>query len=129
MSGGPFQNSPEHGDAGENLQQAVIHVDSKAGDFHPTALFWYLAHFSRFVRPGTVRVSVVVEGDIPDPQAPEGTTGIEAVAFLGKSGQVSLQLLNNGDEEQTISVVFSGFRARFLLPGLSITSAQWHTSP
>merc|ERR1712023_267491 len=55
MQGGPFQFSPQHGDAGANLQQAVVHIDASKGTFYTTGLFWYLAHFAKFVRPGMKR--------------------------------------------------------------------------
>ena len=100
MQGGPFQYSPEHADDSENLQQAVIHIDPDSGTYYPTALFWYLAHFAKFVRPGAVRVGTTLSGSAqPDPEAPEGTTGIEVIAFTNDTATV-LQLLNHNEVRQ-----------------------------
>lgn len=112
MSGGPFQHSPKHNDGDANLQQAVIHVDPAAGEYHTTGLFWYLAHFSRFVRPGAVRLGTELRGPAePDMALPEGTDGVEAMAFVTKDGSsVIVQLLNHNQKEEQVQIRLSGSR-------------------
>jgi len=131
MEGGPFQYSPEHADDAENLQQAVVHVDPKAGTYRLVGLFWYLAHFARFVRPGAVRIGTTVEayGHHAQPVAnlPEGTTGVEIMAFVDASGSaICLQLLNHNNAGESVEVKYGGQRAIFDLPAVSITSASWN---
>eukprot|EP00658_Telonema_sp_P-2_P074638 TRINITY_DN63912_c0_g1_i1.p1 TRINITY_DN63912_c0_g1~~TRINITY_DN63912_c0_g1_i1.p1 ORF type:complete len:194 (-),score=42.51 TRINITY_DN63912_c0_g1_i1:63-644(-) len=126
MSGGPFQYSPKHADDGANLQQAVVHVDPQAGEFHPTGLFWYLAHFSRFVNPGMKRIEVVTNPVAPI-DVPEGTEGVEAVGFVqDPDGLVVVQLMNHDMREQAVRLECSGVAAEVVLPAASITSASFY---
>ena len=40
-------------------KQAVIHVDTVNGIYHLTGLYYYLAHFAKYVRPGYRRVRTI----------------------------------------------------------------------
>eukprot|EP01065_Artemidia_motanka_P049332 TRINITY_DN8147_c0_g2_i2.p1 TRINITY_DN8147_c0_g2~~TRINITY_DN8147_c0_g2_i2.p1 ORF type:complete len:412 (+),score=89.22 TRINITY_DN8147_c0_g2_i2:426-1661(+) len=123
MDGGPFLYSPRHNDDGANLQQAVIHIDPSAGTYHTTGLFWYLAHFSRFVRDGSTRIDVNVTG------APasdlEGMGGVEAVAFELPGGGFVALLLNHDASSHRAALRCGGRQANVDLPPVSITTAQW----
>ena len=55
-NGGPWLVSPVHGDPEKNAQHPVVIVDRNKKEVTYTALYYYLAHFSKFVRPGAVRV-------------------------------------------------------------------------
>lgn len=137
MEGGPYQNSPKHNDKGTNLQQAVIHVDAAAQTYHPTGLFWYLAHFSKYVRNGMLRAKSVVKVLAGSDEisarnyeslskAPEGTAGVEAASFLDKAnGRVVVQLLNHFDWNETVQLTFGKHTANMILPGVSITTASF----
>jgi O-glycosyl hydrolase len=70
QDGGPFLLSPGHADAPGNWQHPVVVVDG--AEFRPTGLFYFLGHFSKFVRPGARRLPV------DDATLPEG---ISTVAF------------------------------------------------
>ena len=90
-------------------------VDTDGGDFHPTGLFWFLAHFSRWVRPGAVRVGATAKA-LP--------AGVEAVAFEGGRGHV-VQLVNSGGDDEKVAVCDgAGHVATLTLPALSITTAR-----
>ena len=124
MQGGPFQFSPQHADDSENLQQAMVHVDPKAGTYRMTGLFWYLAHFAKFVRPGAVRIGTTQVGNKSSPAMPEGTDGIETIAFTN-GGTVVLQLLNHNAANESVEVTYAGQHATLDLPAVSITTASW----
>lgn len=125
MSGGPYLTSPEHGDDGVNLQQAVVHIDPEKGDYQLTGLFWYLAHFSKFVRPGMVRVDTSVRGiQMPSGYVAEGTIGVEAVSFID-GNHVVVQLMNHDLEDRFVTVHFEEHSAKVALPAASITTASW----
>ena len=129
MSGGPFQFSPRHNDVGTNLQQAVIHVNHTAGEFYTTGLFWYLAHFSKFVSSGMRQIEIEVAGDVAA-CAPEGTPGVEAVGFRPEeTGMVIVQLLNHElYKDQTITLMCNSDFVQMNLPRASITSATFNLS-
>jgi glucosylceramidase len=120
--GGPFAYSPQHGDSGDNFQQPIVVVD--APSFHPTALFYFLAHFSRFVRPGVARLGTR-EAALPE--------GVSAVAFEAPAEEqhtpspngAVLQLVNRATSERQVTVCSGERIAEVMLPATSITTAMW----
>jgi len=54
--GGPWLVSKIHGDPEDNAQHPVVIIDRHTHEVTYTGLYYYLAHFSKFVRPGAVRV-------------------------------------------------------------------------
>jgi len=125
MTGGPFLYSPSHADYGKNLQQAVVHVDPEKAEYRLTGLFWYLAHFSKFVRPGMVRIGTEVHTlQMPPGYIAEGTTGIEAVSFAN-STHVVAQLMNHDLKSAAVTLHSQGKAAVLQLPAASITTASW----
>lgn len=119
-NGGPFNLSPSHNDAPNNYQHPLVIVDGVAGSFQRTGLFDFLAHFSRFVRPGSRRLGTKEHG-LP--------SGVSAVAFscAAKAGcNAILQTVNRGTEAQTVSVCSGdGKVVELHLPPLSIATAKW----
>eukprot|EP00966_Prymnesium_polylepis_P311174 7189165-Prymnesium_polylepis.1 len=117
--GGPFNLSPSHGDGPGNFQHPVIVVDAARGEFHPTGLFYFLGHFSKFVGPGAVRIGVR-ESSLPD--------HVSAVAFEAQrvhGGGTFLQLVNRGSASQRVTVCASEGVVEVPLPAKSITTARW----
>ena len=129
MNGGPFEYSPEHADNGKNFQQAMFHVNAQMQTYYPTALFWYVAHFSKFVRPDSIRIDVSLEGNTrwqSDPDKPEGTTGIELLAFESDDEKtLILQILNHWNESSRILIHYLDLETSLNLPAISITTALW----
>jgi len=58
-----------------------------------------MAQFSRFIRPGFVRVAA---------STPAGATGVEATAYENGPGSVVVVVLNSGEAEQTVSLDIFG---------------------
>ena len=117
-AGGPFNLSPLHNDGPANYQHPVVVIDAREGEFHPTGLFYFLAHFSRFVRPGAGRLGAR-EASVPD--------RVSAVAFAepNASSSTVVQLVNRGAVAQRITLCSDGRLADVLLPASSITTARW----
>ena len=119
--GGPFALSPSHADADKNFQHPVVVVDTVAGTYDPTGLFFFLAHFSRFVRPGAVRI-----GNVGTPYRT-----LSAVAFRSNGSKkwqatqrahaMVLQIVNKGDESHSIRIC-SGYVAEVVVTPKSITT-------
>lgn len=112
--GGPWQASPLHGNPDPNVQQPVVVVNRQTKKVDYMAVYYYLAHFSKFVRPGAVRVALSGSAD-----------KIRALAFRSPDGGLVLQLLNRRDTPATVNV---GWRKQVLsanLPALSIATYQW----
>jgi glucosylceramidase len=117
-NGGPWLVSPIHGDFDGNAQNAVVQIDRTTHEVTYTGLYWFLAHFSRFVRPGAHRVSALLE------QVEEGAD-VRALAFRNEDGTVVLELLNGSAEDRKMQVR-AGPRALDLsLPAVSISTLTW----
>lgn len=85
--GGPWLISKEHGDPDQNHQHPVVIVNRNTGKITYTGLYYYLAHFSKFVRPGAYRISCT------------GDTGkLNFVAFKNPDSTIVLNVINNGLE-------------------------------
>jgi glucosylceramidase len=113
-NGGPWLVSPIHGNPDPNVQQPVVVVNSKTGEVDYMGLYYYLAHFSKFVRPGAVRVDT--KG---------GLDKVRALAFRTPEGGMVLQLLNSRNAPAPVTVAWHGEVLRAELPALSISSWQW----
>lgn len=112
--GGPWLVSEIHGNPDPNEQQPVVIVDRSKKEVIYTGLYYYLAHFSKFVRPGAVRVAVAGAAD-----------GVRCLAFQSKDGGMVAQFLNSRKEAAQAQLESQG---RFLpveLPALSITTYLW----
>jgi glucosylceramidase len=113
--GGPWLISPVHENPDPNEQHPVVIVDSKTQKITYTGLYYYLAHFSRFVRPGDYRVE---------------TTGkvekVRSMAFRGPDGKLVLQLVNSRTEPVQTQVKWRDRTLPVSLPGTSISTLIWH---
>ena len=112
--GGPWLVSEVHEDPDPNVQQAIVHVDRATRQVTYTGLYYYLAHFSRFVRPGAVRVEV--RGAL---------AGARCVAFRTPEGGVVVQLVNSRKGTAHVRLAWQGRTLQAALPARSITTLRW----
>lgn len=70
-----------------NFCSAPIIADTRTGELHYQSSFFYIGHFSRFIRPGARRILCVTSHD-----------ALEAAAFLNPDGQIVVIALNRSDE-------------------------------
>jgi glucosylceramidase len=124
--GGPWLASAVHRDPNPNRQQPVIMVDRKTGKVTYTGIYYYLEHFSKFVRPGAIRV--LFDGKFP---------GLRGVAFLSPEPASGwhwvVELLNNRQTRAQIQVDFEvdwiRRSFRLTLAAASITTCVWKPLP
>jgi glucosylceramidase len=116
--GGPWLVSPIHGDADGNAQNAVVQIDRTTHEVTFTGLYWFLAHFSKFVRPGAHRVGASVAG------LPDGVE-VRALAFRNDDGTLALELLNASATDSAVRVRSGGWAADLTLPAVSISTLTW----
>ena len=114
QDGGPCLVSEVHGNPPNNVQHPVVVIDRKTGKVTYTGLYWYLAHFSRFVRPGSVRVATA--GSIP---------GVRCIAFRREDGTVVVQLLNRSDQARRVVIAGKTGGVEVSLPAISISTCMW----
>jgi glucosylceramidase len=113
-NGGPWLVSPIHGNPDPNIQQPVVVVNRQTKKVDYLAVYYYLAHFSKFVRPGSVRVALSGKQE-----------NVRALAFRSPEGGLVLQLMNRRDAPASVTVAWRDKVLQANLPGLSIGTYQW----
>jgi glucosylceramidase len=113
-TGGPWAISPIHGNPDPNAQHPVVIVNKKTHEITYTGTYYYLAHFSKFVRPGAVRLETT--GKAKD---------VRVMAFQTAEGGYVAELLNSRTENADVNVEFKGRVLHVTLPARSITTARW----
>jgi len=113
-TGGPWAVSPIHGNPDPNVQHPVVIISKKTHEITYTGTYWYLAHFSKFVRPGAVRVET--KGKEND---------VRVMTFQTAEGGYIAQILNSRNESTSVNLESKGKTLRVSLPALSITTVTW----
>jgi glucosylceramidase len=111
--GGPWLVSKVHHDPYPNEQHPVIIVE-RSKEVTYTGLYYYLAHFSKFVRPGAVRLGVKSAID-----------GVRCVAFEDKKLGMVAEVLNSHKSPVRLELEWHGRSLRAELPALSIATFLW----
>jgi glucosylceramidase len=112
--GGPWAVSEIHGNPDPNIQHSVVIINRETKQVTYTGLYYYLAHFSKFVRPGDVRIDTkgVVEK-------------VRCMAFRTSAGKLIVQLLNSGSKPVLSRLEWRDRALQVDLPGISITTLTW----
>jgi len=113
-TGGPWAVSPVHGNPDPNIQHPVVIVNKDTHEWTYTGLYYYLAHFSKFVRPGAVRVETA-----------GNRKGLRVMAFRKPEGGTVAQILNSLTEDSEVNLLSKGKVLHLVLPARSITTASW----
>jgi glucosylceramidase len=113
--GGPYLLSEVHRDGPNNYQHPVVIINRKTKQVTYTALYYYLAHFSKFVRPGAYRIGT------------EGTVaGLRCIAFKLPEGGMVAEVLNSQTRPVKTGLRWRGKVLEITLPALSITTCLWN---
>jgi glucosylceramidase len=112
--GGPWAISPVHGNPDPNVQHPVVIINRQTKQVTYTGLYYYLAHFSKFVRPGAVRIET--SGNVK---------GVRCVAFKTPASGMVAQLVNSRQAGTTVRLESGGRVLRVSLPAISITTCLW----
>ncbi len=113
-TGGPWAISPIHGNPDPNAQHPVVIIDKTTHEITYTGTYWYLAHFSKFVRPGAVRVETTIK-----------TKGVRVMTFQTPEGGYVAEVLNSLNESADVNLESKGKTLHLTLPARSITTATW----
>jgi len=91
------QGGPNHA---KNYCDAPVLVDTKAGTFSYQSSYYYLGHFSRYIRPGSIRIGLeLVTGMVPAAADGVAEDFIEACAFRTENGGTTVVVLNRTEAE------------------------------
>jgi glucosylceramidase len=113
-TGGPWAVSPVHGNPDPNSQHPVVIINKTTHEITYTGTYYYLAHFSKFVRPGASRVLTTGK-----------TKGVRVMAFQTPEGGIVAQILNSTPSDQEVNLLYRGRALPFRAPARSITTAAW----
>lgn len=72
----------------QNFCFAPVHADTKTGELIYTNAFYYLGHFSKFIRPGAKRI-----------QAASSFSKLQTTAFENSDGSIVVVVMNSSDDE------------------------------
>jgi glucosylceramidase len=114
--GGPWLVSPIHGNPDPNEQHPVVIIDRHTKKVTYTGLYYYLAHFSKFVRPGAVRIEVTGQQE-----------GVRCVAFRSIDGELIAQVMNSRQVATDAQLNWQNRALTVRLPPVSITTCLWKT--
>ncbi|MCE0482619.1 MAG: hypothetical protein LV479_00085 [Methylacidiphilales bacterium] len=92
-----------------NLCSAPVLADTRTGELHYQNSFHYIGHFSRFVRPGAVRIMAA-------PTADE----LECTAFAAPDGKIIVVILNRTETRHRVELRLGSESARIDVPQRSI---------
>src|SRR5215831_9097183 len=113
-TGGPWAVSPVHGNPDPNIQHPVVIINKNTHEITYTGTYYYLAHFSKFVRPGAVRIQT--SGKAP---------GVRVMSFLTPEGGIVAQVLNSNASDSSINLSNKGHTVHYAAPARSISTIMW----
>lgn len=108
-------NQGPYNQVGKVAPTMLIQEDGSSSEYYNTPEFWLMGQFSRFVRPGAVRIHSNY-GSIQT---------VTNVAFLNPDGNYVLIVANSTDKRQSINVEFSNQHFSTRIPPKSIATYRW----
>jgi glucosylceramidase len=75
--------------------------------------YYVIAHLSRFVRPGSMRISSTAIASLPN------------VAFMAPNGQAVLLVLNSGKNVRSFGIRYDSWTATAILDGGAVGTYVW----
>jgi glucosylceramidase len=94
--------------------RGVVTIDSKTGAISRNVEYYSLAHASRFVRPGAVRIA-----------STSGVDQLDTVAFRNVDGSTALLVANPAKEARSFSVRLARDSFNYTLPARSVATFAW----
>jgi glucosylceramidase len=116
QDGGPWLVSKEHGDPDNNRQHPIIIINRSNKEVSYTGLFYYLGHFSKFIKPGAYRINCT-----------GGSQQLNFAGFLNIDGSIVLNIINNGDNANC-KISWKNQTVNYKLKSHSITTLKWKSS-
>lgn len=80
----------------ENYCDAPVRCDTKTGELFVRPAYYYIGHFSKFIKPGAVRVA-----------SSSYSEHLETVAFRNPDGRIVVEVLNRSNEELSFKLRYN----------------------
>ena len=97
-----------------NFCYAPVHANTRTGALTFMNSYYYIGHFSKFIRPGAKRVASTTNDD-----------RLESVAFLNPDGKLAIVVLNLQNESIPCKVWIDGQEAKVTSPAHSIMTVTY----
>lgn len=97
-----------------NYCSAPILVDTRTGQVLYQSSFFYLGHFSRYIRPGAERILHA-----------STTDELETTAFLNSDGMVAVVVMNRTEQALPFALKYNGLAANTTSPAHSIMTLRF----
>ena len=95
----------------KNFCFAPVHYNTKTKELIYTNSFYYIGHFSKFIKPGAKRIT-----------ASSSKSFIITTAFQNEDGKIVVVVMNKKDKVQNIKLWFQGKTIQSVLPARSIST-------
>ncbi len=95
-----------------NFCDAPIIADTKTQEIHYNSSYYYIGQFSKFVKPGALRVEV----------STDTATSLQHVAFKNENGSVVLIVMNESENVQSFNAQYGEKYLWHVLPAHSIAT-------
>jgi glucosylceramidase len=92
-----------------NFCYAPIHGDTRTGKLHYMNSYWYIGHFSKFIRPGAKRIAASSMSD-----------DLQTTAFQNRDGSIAVVVMNSTEKEVPFYLWLGGKAAKTASPAHSI---------
>jgi glucosylceramidase len=92
-----------------NFCFAPVHADTRTGALTYMNSYYYIGHFSKFIRPGAKRII-----------SSSSTDKLLATAFLNQDGKIAVVVLNLSDQALPFNLQLGGQAAKAMSPARSI---------
>jgi glucosylceramidase len=86
-----------------------IHADTRTGELVYTPSYWYIGHFSKFLRPGAQRIS-----------SSSSRSNLLSTAFVNGDGTLATVVMNQTDVELTYNYYVGTASTRVTIPAHAI---------
>ena len=100
-----------------NFCFAPVHADTRTGELIYTPSFYYIGHFSKFIRPQAQRVS-----------SSSSHSGLLTTSFRNPDGTVATVVMNKGDKAIEYTLVVGRRQARASIPAHAIQTLLYSPS-
>jgi len=102
------QGGPNHV---KNFCFAPVHYNTKTGELIYNSEFYYLGHFSKFIKPGARRIS-----------AASSKSFLLTTAFQNLDGKIAVVVMNKGEKSMNFLIWLNGKSIESKVPGRSIST-------
>jgi glucosylceramidase len=92
-----------------NFCFAPIHADTKTGELIYTPSYYYIGHFSKFIKPGAKRVSTT-----------SSRSTLESTSFINKDGTTATVVMNRTDSDINFKFIVLDSEIKLQIPARSM---------